>query len=260
MVRSDLRISSSLALNGAFICVPQATASEREIIKYLRANKINFEIVKLDLEADAVAAYDEGRCDVLAGRLSQLYFSRLKLSNPSGSEVLPEVITKQPMTRLLRRDDPQWQTLVHWVFFVMLNAEELAISSLNIDHLRNSDDPNVRRLIGQEGAFGENLGLANEWAYQIIKLVGSYGESFERNLGFDSPLNIPTRNKSTLDKGRDALCPAYPIGVHLGFRATAAHRSGSVVASTNPPPKATDRQASTEGEQHPSAQTVENPA
>jgi general L-amino acid transport system substrate-binding protein len=146
---------------------------------------------------ESVKAYDTGRCDAYTTDASQLYSVRLKLAKPEDHVVLPEIISKEPLSPFVRHGDDQWFDIVKWVHFAMLNAEELNISKANVDDQVKSDNPEIKRLLGTEGNYGEQLGLTKDWAYRIVKLVGNYGEVFERNLGQGSLLKI-TRGQNAL--------------------------------------------------------------
>ena len=190
MVRRALKVSSALELSDASVCVQQNTTSELNLADYFRANHMSLKAVALATEEEALKAYESGRCDALTTDSSALYGARLGLSEPSLHIVLPEIISKEPLSPVVRQGDSQWTDIVRWTHFVMLNAEELGISSGNVDAKLKSDDPETRRLLGVEGQYGEGLGLTNDWAYRIIKHVGNDGESFERNIGQGSPLKI----------------------------------------------------------------------
>ncbi len=139
---------------------------------------------------ETVKAYDTGRCDAYTTDASGLYAERLKLAAPDDNVVLPEIISKEPLGPSVRKDDVQWFQIVQWTHYAMLNAEELGVTQANVDQMLKSDNPSIRRLLGVEGDFGAGLGLTNDWAYRIIKAVGNYGESFERNVGMGSPIKI----------------------------------------------------------------------
>jgi general L-amino acid transport system substrate-binding protein len=137
-----------------------------------------------------VKAYESGRCDVFTTDVSQLYAEKLKLTNANDHVILPEIISKEPLGPLVRHGDDQWFDVVKWTLFAMLNAEELGISSKNVDEALKSNQPEIRRLLGVEGNFGEQLGLSKDWVVRIVKQVGNYGEVFERNVGTGSKLGI----------------------------------------------------------------------
>jgi general L-amino acid transport system substrate-binding protein len=135
-------------------------------------------------------AYDGGRCDALTTDASGLYASRLEMANPDEHVVLADIISKEPLGPVVRQGDDQWFNIVKWTHFALLNAEELGVNQANVEEMKNSENPEIRRLLGTEGTFGEGIGLANDWAANIIKAVGNYGEIFERNIGTQSPLAI----------------------------------------------------------------------
>ncbi|MCF6321208.1 MAG: amino acid ABC transporter substrate-binding protein [Rhizobiaceae bacterium] len=190
MVRSSLGVKSALELSGASVCTNTGTTTELNVADYFRSNKMEYELVAFEKADEVVAAYDAGRCDVFTTDQSGLYSQRLKLTNPGDHVVLPEIISKEPLGPVVRQGDDQWFNLVKWTHFAMVNAEELGVSSANIGEMMGSDNPAVKRLLGSEGAFGEALGVGNDWAANIIKMVGNYGEVFDRAVGPDTPLKI----------------------------------------------------------------------
>jgi len=190
MVRKALKVSSALELSDAAVCVQQGTTSELNLADYFRSNHMGLKTVTFATGEDALKAYESGRCDAYTTDSSGLYGERLKLSEPSQHIVLPEIISKEPLSSAVRHGDNQWTDIVRWTHFVMLDAEELGVNKANVDEKLKSDDPETRRLLGVEGQYGEALGLTNDWAYRIIKHVGNYGESFESNIGQGSPLKI----------------------------------------------------------------------
>jgi general L-amino acid transport system substrate-binding protein len=147
--------------------------------------------ITFDRSEETIKAFEAGRCDVLTSDQSQLYALRIQLAKPDSAMVLPEVVSKEPLGPVVRNGDEDWFKIVRWSLFAMLNAEELGITSENIDEMKEkSEDPNVRRLIGLEGIKGQGLGLSDDWAYNIVKQVGNYSEVFERTVGSGSPLGI----------------------------------------------------------------------
>jgi general L-amino acid transport system substrate-binding protein len=197
MVRKKLGVKSVMDLNGASICTQQGTTTELNLADFFRSNKLKYEVVAFATNSDTVKAYEAGRCDAFTTDASGLYAERLTLSVPADHIVLPEIISKEPLAAAVRRGDDQWLGVVKWVFYAQLNAEELGVTSKNVDDMLKSDNPEIRRLLGVEGKFGEGMGLTNDWAYRVIKHVGNYGESFERNVGMGSRLQI--------DRGKNAL-------------------------------------------------------
>jgi general L-amino acid transport system substrate-binding protein len=197
MVRKKLGIVSARELTGASVCTQQGTTTELNLADFFRANKIKYEVVAFATSDETIKAYDAGRCDAFTTDASGLYAERLKLTNPDEHIVLPDIISKEPLGPVVRHGDDQWFDLVKWVLYAMLTAEELGVTSQNIDDMLKSDNPEIRRLVGTEGKFGESLGVTNDWAVRIVKQVGNYGESFERNVGAGSPLKI-ARGKNAL--------------------------------------------------------------
>ncbi|MCE8029757.1 amino acid ABC transporter substrate-binding protein [Halomonas daqingensis] len=190
MINRDLGVSSALDLDGAAICVQSGTTTELNVADYFRANGMEFDPIVFDTSEQTVGGYEAGRCDVLTSDTSQLAALRIQLSDPDQSVILPEIISKEPLGPVVRQGDDQWFNIVKWSLFAMLNAEEMGITQENVDEMRNSDDPDIARLLGQDGNYGEGMGLDANWAYNIISQVGNYGESFERNVGMGSPLEI----------------------------------------------------------------------
>lgn len=197
LIRKGLKVNSALELNDAAVCVQQGTTTELNLSDYFRANKMRLKTVTFATLDEAVKAYDSGRCDAYTTDASGLYSVRLKLEKPEDHVVLPEIISKEPLSPYVRHGDDQWFDIVKWVHFAMLGAEELNVNRANVDEQMKSDNPEIKRLLGTEGNYGEQLGLTKDWAYRIIKLVGNYGEIFDRNVGQGSPLRI-TRGLNAL--------------------------------------------------------------
>jgi general L-amino acid transport system substrate-binding protein len=154
-----------------------------------------------------VKAYDAGRCDAYTTDASGLYGERLRLANSADHIVLPEIISKEPLAPAVRHGDDQWFDIVKWTLYAMINAEELNITSKNIDEMTKSTNPDIKRFVGTEGNYGEQLGLSKEWAVSIIKLVGNYGEVFEANVGQGSPLKIERGLNKLWSKGGIQYAP-----------------------------------------------------
>ena len=190
MVRRDLGVTSAKELGGASVCTQTGTTTELNLADYFRTNSMEYEVVAFEQNAEVIDAYDAGRCDVFTTDASGLYATRLKLANPDEHMVLPEIISKEPLGPVVRQGDDQWFNVVKWTFNALLVAEELGVNSENVDSMMDSDNPEIRRLVGAEGSFGEGIGLPNDWAVNIIKAMGNYGEIFERNVGPDTPLKI----------------------------------------------------------------------
>ncbi len=180
-----------MELAGAAVCVNIGTTTELNMADFFRANNMDYKPVVFEKADEVVAAYDAGRCDVYTTDRSGLAAQRLKLKDPEGHTVLPETISKEPLGPVVRHGDDQWLDIVKWTLYAMLEAEEAGVSSANIDDLKaNSTNPVVKRLIGTEGEMGSNLGLGNDWAYNIIKQVGNYAESYDRHVGPSTPLKL----------------------------------------------------------------------
>jgi general L-amino acid transport system substrate-binding protein len=190
MVRKSLKVNSALELNSAAVCVQQGITTELNLADYFRANKMTLKTVNFATADEAIKAYDAGRCDAYTTDASGLYAERLRLAQPNDHIVLPEIISKEPLGPSVRHGDDQWFDIVKWTHFAMLNAEEAGITSKNLDEMMKSTNPDIRRLLGLEGNYGEQLGLTKDWAARIIKHVGNYGEVFDRNVGEGSPLKI----------------------------------------------------------------------
>jgi general L-amino acid transport system substrate-binding protein len=190
IVRKSLKVNSALELNGASICAQTGTTTELNLADYFRANNMKYEITAFVTADETIKAYEAGRCDAFTSDVSQLYAEKLKFSNANDHVILPEIISKEPLAPAVRRGDDQWLALVKWVQFAMLNAEELGITSKTVDEALKSTQPEIKRLVGTEGAYGEQLGLTKDWVVRIVKQVGNYGEVFDRNVGTGSKLGI----------------------------------------------------------------------
>jgi general L-amino acid transport system substrate-binding protein len=190
MVRKSLKVNSALELNGASVCTQTGTTTELNLADYFRANNMKYEVIAFATADETIKAYETGRCDVFTTDVSQLYSEKLKLTNANDHVILPEIISKEPLGPAVRHGDDQWFDIVKWVHFAMLNAEELGVSSKTIDEATKSPQPEIKRLLGSEGAYGEQLGLTKDWVVRIVKHAGNYGEVFERNVGSGSKLGI----------------------------------------------------------------------
>ncbi len=198
MVPKKLGVKSAKELNGATICVQPGTTTELNLADYFRANKMTFKPLVIEKLDEVVAAYLSGRCDVFTTDRSGLAATRIaRAPNPADQIILPEVISKEPLAPAVRQGDDQWHDVVDWVVYALIQAEEKGITSKNVDDMLKSDDPDIKRMLGVTPGMGKALGLDEKWAYNEIKLVGNYGEIFDRNVGKDSPLK--------LDRGINAL-------------------------------------------------------
>jgi general L-amino acid transport system substrate-binding protein len=191
MVRKALKKDSALDLDNSKVCVQSGTTTQLNLGDYFRTNNMKYQEMAFPDAAATLKAYDAGQCDVFTSDVSQLYAERLGLSAPNDHVILPDVISKEPLGPAVKQSDSQWLEIVKWAHFAMLNAEELGVTSKNVDEALKSTKPDVKRLVGTEGAYGEQIGLTKDWAARIIRLVGNYGESYERNVGTGSKLGIP---------------------------------------------------------------------
>jgi len=192
MVPKKLNVKSAKQLNGATVCVQPGTTTELNLSDYFRSNRMTFKPVVIEKLEEVLNAYYAGRCDVFTTDVSGLVSSRGARPNPADHVILPEVISKEPLGPVVRHGDDRWFDIVKWSLYAMIEAEEMGITSKNIDQQSSSKDPAVQRFIGATGDFGKMLGVDNKWSYNIIKQVGNYGESFEANLtplGFERGIN-----------------------------------------------------------------------
>jgi general L-amino acid transport system substrate-binding protein len=201
MVKKSMKVNSALELSGATLCTQTGTTTELNLADFFRTNKMKYEVVAFATADETLRAYEGGRCDVFTTDVSQLFAQRLKLAKPDDHTILPEVISKEPLGPLVRHGDDQWFDLVKWVLFAMIDAEELGVSSKNVDEMIKSPNPEIKRLLGSEGKFGEALGLDNDWVVRIVKQVGNYSEVFDRNVGEGSLLKIERGLNRLWNKG-----------------------------------------------------------
>ncbi len=207
MVKKSLKVNSALELNSASVCVQTGTTTEQNLADFFKGNNMKYEVIAFGSIDEAVKAYESGRCDVFTDDASGLYASRLKLANPADHIVLPEIISKEPLGPMVRHGDDQWFDIVKWTLFAMINAEELGITQKNVDTMLKSDKPEMKRVLGTDGNLGEQLGLTKDWVVRIVKAVGNYGESFERNVGTGSPLGIARGVNNLWNKGGIQYAP-----------------------------------------------------
>ncbi|MDJ0929833.1 amino acid ABC transporter substrate-binding protein [Breoghania sp.] len=207
MARKSLGVSSALELSGAAVCTNTGTTTELNVADYFRANNMPYDVVAFEKSDEVVQAYDAGRCDVYTTDAFGLYAQRLKLANPDEHMVLPEIISKEPFGPVVRQGDDEWFNIAKWTLFALVNAEELGVTKANVDEMKSSDNPAIKRLLGIEGSFGETIGLTNDWAYNIIKAVGNYGEVFDANVGPDTPLGISRGLNALWSKGGIMYAP-----------------------------------------------------
>lgn len=210
MVTKKLGVKSAKELNGATVCVQPGTTTELNLADYFRAEKMEFKPVVIEKLDEVVAAYASGRCDVYTTDASGLAATRAtQLQNPDDHVILPEIISKEPLGPMVRQGDDQWLVLVRWSLLAMIEAEELGVTSKNVDDMLKSDNPNIKRLLGTTPGMGKNLGVDEKWAYNIVKQVGNYGESFEANVGVKTPLKLERGLNALWTKG--GLMYAWPV-------------------------------------------------
>lgn len=191
LVPRSLKKDSALDLDGTKVCVQTGTTTELNLADHFRTNKMSFEAIRSQTADEATKGYDTGRCNVFSADVSQLHAIRLRLTKPDDHIILPDVISKEPLGPAVRQGDTQWLNVVKWVHYAMVNAEELGVNSQNVADALKSEKPDVKRLVGNEGAYGEQIGLTKDWAVRVVRHVGNYGEVFERNVGVGSRLAIP---------------------------------------------------------------------
>ncbi|MDZ7665374.1 MAG: amino acid ABC transporter substrate-binding protein [Desulfotignum sp.] len=191
LVPKALGVKSAKELDGATVCVLPGTTTEMNAADYFRANNMNWNPVVIENTAELNKAFFAGRCDTLTSDMSQLAAQRSVAPNPADYELLPEVISKEPLAPVVRHGDDQWYDIVNWTMMALIQAEEFGITSQNIDKMMDSGNPGIKRFLGVTPGLGELLGLDDKWAYNIVKQVGNYGEIYERNVGPDTPLGLP---------------------------------------------------------------------
>ncbi|MDK1376670.1 MULTISPECIES: amino acid ABC transporter substrate-binding protein [unclassified Sinorhizobium] len=209
MVRKSLNVKSALELSGAAVCVQTGTTTELNLADYFKSNNLQYNPVVFEKLEEVNAAYDAGRCDVYTTDQSGLYALRLTLSKPDDHMILPEIISKEPLAPAVRQGDDQWFDIVSWTHYAMIQAEEFGITQANVEEMKKSTNPDVQRFLGVEAdsKIGTDLGLTNEWAVNIIKAVGNYGEVFDRNIGAGSPLKIERGLNALWNKGGIQYAP-----------------------------------------------------
>jgi len=197
MVREADGIASAMELSGAAICIESGTTTELNAADYFASNNLEFNTVVFVDQDEVFKAYEDGRCDVYTTDSSALASERSKAADPDAHVILPDIISKEPLGPVVRQGDTGWFNLARWTYFALLEAEEMGVTQANVDEMLGSDNPAVKRLLGVEGDFGTPLGLTKDWAYQIIKALGNYGEIYERHVGPNTPIG--------LDRGLNAL-------------------------------------------------------
>jgi general L-amino acid transport system substrate-binding protein len=197
LIPKKLGVKSAKELDGATVCVLPGTTTEQNVADYFRFNKMKMNPVVIENNAELAKAFFAGRCDSLTSDASQLAGIRAVAPSPGDYMILPEIISKEPLAPAVRHGDNQWKDIVNYSVLALIEAEELGITSENIDEMMQSTDPRVQRFLGVTPGNGKALGLDEKWAYNIIKQVGNYGEVFERNVGVNTSL--------MLERGLNAL-------------------------------------------------------
>ncbi len=197
LVPKKLGVKSAKELGGATVCVLPGTTTELNAADFFRANNLEWKPVVIEQTAELNKAFFAGRCDSLTSDVSQLAAQRSVAPNPDDYMILPEVISKEPLAPVVRHGDDQWFDIINWTMMALIEAEELGITSANVDEMLESTNPSIQRFLGVTPGMGEALGLDEKWAYNAIKQVGNYGEIFARNVGPDTPL--------ALERGLNAL-------------------------------------------------------
>ena len=198
MVRKNLGVKSARELSGAAVCTNTGTTTELNLADYFKSNGMKYKVVAFESSNEVVAAYDAGRCDVYTTDRSALAANRTKMKNPDEHMVLPEIISKEPLGPVVRQGDDQFGNIARWVLNALIIAEELGVSSKNIDQLASSKNPETQRLLGVTGKYGEYIGLDAKWAARAIKAVGNYAEMYERNV---TPIGLTRGVNNLWNKG-----------------------------------------------------------
>lgn len=190
LVSKELGVDSATQLDGATFCLLSGTTSEMNIADFFNSHQMKYKAVTYDTPMQMISGFKQGRCDAISSDASQLYSVRLQVDDPSSIIVLPEIISKEPLGPIVLQSDDVWFNIVKWTLYASTTAEELGVTKANVDEQLKSENPNIQRLLGVTGKLGENMGLDNKWAYNIVKQVGNYGEVFDANVGAGSPLKI----------------------------------------------------------------------
>jgi len=210
LISKKKKVNTAKKLKGATVCTLPGTTTEMNAADYFRKNGMPWKPVVIENNAELNKAFFAGRCDVLTSDASQLAAIRSVAPNPEEYIILPEIISKEPLSPAVRHGDDQWYDIVNWTVMALIEAEELGITSANVDEMLKSTDPQVQRFLGVNPGFGKALGLDEKWAYNIIKQVGNYGEIFDRNVGLKTPLK--------LERGLNALWTKGGLMYAIPFR------------------------------------------
>jgi general L-amino acid transport system substrate-binding protein len=209
LVPKKLKVKTARELDGATVCVLPGTTTELNVADYFRTNKMKMKPVVIENTAELAKAFFSGRCDVLTSDASQLAGTRAVAPKPDDYVILPDIISKEPLAPAVRHGDDKWRDIVNYAVMAMIEAEELGITSKNVDQMLKSANPNVKRFLGVSPGNGKALGLDEKWAYNIIKQVGNYGEVFERNVGANTPLKIQRGLNALWNNGGIMYTPPF---------------------------------------------------
>jgi general L-amino acid transport system substrate-binding protein len=209
LVRRDQDIASAMELTGAAFCALVGTPAKRDIERFFGSRNMSHEIVTFDTWDEAVKSFKSKRCQVLSADLSTIAMQLASMPDKDEYMILPEVIAQEPLGPAVRWEDERWFEIVRWTIFALIKAEELGVSSQNIDSMRGRENPVIRRYLGEDGPVGKSLGLPQGWTYQMIKQVGNYGEIFFRNLGAGSPLKMRRRLNNLWSSGGLFAVPTF---------------------------------------------------
>ena len=210
MVRKSLGIKSVRDLNGATICAAQGTTTELNVADWFRQHGLTYKIVTFNGTDATRLAYDDGRCDAWTDDRASMAARRLGLKDPAANMILPETISKEPIGPIVRDNDTQWDHVVKWVVFATIEAEELGLTSANVDAQKTATtNPEAKRFLGVTDDFGKKLGLPADWAYKIVKTMGNYGEIFERNIGEKTPIGLSRGLNALWTNGGLMISPPF---------------------------------------------------
>jgi len=209
LISKKKKVKTAKGLKGATVCTLPGTTTEMNAADFFRKNRMEWKPVVIDSNAELNKAFFAGRCDVLTSDASQLAAIRSVAPNPDDYMILPEIISKEPLAPVVRHGDDQWYDIVNWTVMALIEAEELGITSKNVDEMLQSTDPQIQRFLGVSPGMGKALGLDEKWAYNIVKQVGNYGEVFDRNVGPKTPLKLERGLNDLWTRG--GLMYSYPF-------------------------------------------------
>ena len=210
MVLKELGVSSAKELDGASVCIGTGTTTELNLADFFRSNNITYEPVPIETNAEARQNYLAGRCDVYTTDASGLAATRATFEKPGDHVILPEIISKEPLGPLVRHGDDQWGDIVRWVLNVLIIAEEMGVTQANVEQMaKGTEIPEINRMLGTEGKYGEMVGLSNDFGLRAIKAVGNYGEIFERYIGTNTPIGLERGLNAQWTDGGLIYAPPY---------------------------------------------------